>query len=176
MDVPLWLIGLVDPVSREFERESRQFHLRRGRGHRFRVRSRAPRAAVVHGPGVSGGSRPATPEEVAAGRARHDAHRRERDRVRADVLTRYADELAAGARDLLATGAATLPFPTMTLEARLRRFWRGDRLLSIRAVPVEPGGPHGSSLSRYPRHDRPGEVDRLVDDLALSLSSQLASS
>ncbi|GII25792.1 hypothetical protein [Planosporangium mesophilum] len=139
-----WLVELYDPAAR---------YLRR---HGGRLRSRPRRratdpgaaafgSAVVFGPGVPGGARPATPEEMSDLSGRAGRHR---DRHRAAVEAarrRWGDRALACARELLEHGSTVLPVDNATVRGRLVRLWRGDSVLELRAS--RDSGTTGSSTT-----------------------------
>jgi hypothetical protein len=115
---------------------------------------------AVFGPGVPGGSRQATPEELDAMAldARPGVEQYERDLE--DAARRWAPELRAAADRLVEDGRARLQLGGIDVDARVVRFWRGDSLLEIRHR--RPGG-EGESRTRIPRQPPP---ELLADYLA----------
>jgi hypothetical protein len=114
---------------------------------------------VVFGPGVPGGSRDATAEELAALAETAARRRTEVAVAMADVERRWAPQLRRAAQELLDTGAARMVLGDRTVDARVLRFWRGDHLLHT-ATRGPAGG--GESLSRISRDPRRGGADVLV--------------
>jgi hypothetical protein len=123
------------------------------------------------GPGVPGGSRQATPDELSAMRA--DAHIRQADfeTALAQVHAEHDERLRAVARELLSHGRARLVLPAATLEAQLLSFWRGSRILRIDQAAVNGAGSTASSVIRFPRHDRPDSAEVVAEYLAVSITS-----
>jgi hypothetical protein len=163
MGLPGWLIGLIDPASREFERDRRSHGLAPPRGRSFR-------GGAVMGPGIPGGARQATPEELAIMSVKGDRRRRHEEGVLAQVLAENGEQLRSTARELLANGRAGVAIAAVTLDAELLTFWRGDRILRIRRSTSETSA--GSSLVRLPRRDRPDSEATVALYLASSLANQ----
>ena len=119
------------------------------------VRPRGPvfRGGAAFGPGVEGGARRATDEELEDLRGRHEVDEAEDQRrdssgdLDPEALRRAIQELAARAETTLRVGATTL-------TARLVTFWHGDAILEIRLTGA---GIEGSTLARVSR-------ERRVDD------------
>ena len=59
---------------------------------------------------------------------------------------------------------------SVTLDAELLTFWRGDRLLRIERAARDRGSA-GSSLARFPRHDRSDSEEVLAHYLAVSVAN-----
>ena len=143
--LPRLLMRLVDPAGAYLAD-----HAPRRGGPRYRE-------AAVFGPDVPGGSRQATPEEIADFR-RSAAHRH------ADAAPRLPVDPAAlsqAARDLLTQGRATLGTSPRTVHARVVRFWHGDCVLD---VTDETGW--SRSLARIPRNLGPEHEAVLTGYLA----------
>jgi hypothetical protein len=163
MGLPRWLIGLFDPASREFERDHRRH------GHPHPRRGKPFRGGAVMGPGIPGGSRQATVEEMAAMAARADGLHLRRETVLAEVLAEHGEVLRTTARDVLSNGRAQVILGTVTLDAELMSFWRGDRILRIQRTS-RSGTSAGSSLARFPRQDRADSEEIIADYLASCLA------
>jgi hypothetical protein len=158
------MIGLLDPASREFERARR----RHGRPHP--QRGRTFRGGAVMGPGIPGGSRQATSQELAAMSAQVGRRRGRYETVLTQVLAEHGEQLRRTAREVLANGRTRMPFPAVTLDAELLNFWHGDRVLRIERTTRD--GARGSSLARFPRHDRPDSEEIIAHYLAASLANE----
>ena len=141
---PRPLMRIVDPANVYFDERS----LRRHPGPRYR-------GGAVFGPGVPGGSRQATDEEIAQWR------RQPREKTESPLVA-AADgrAIAQAVRDLIATGAAAITRGPFVLQARVVRFWRGDAVLEVDYA----GG--GRSLTRIPRTLGPEHADMLSDYLS----------
>ena len=115
---------------------------------------------AVFGPGVPGGSRQATEEELAAMAvdARPDVDEYEHELQ--EAVRRWAPELRQAAERLLTEGSAVVHLGGTAVEARIVRFWRGDSLLE---TAHRGAGGEGESRTRIPRRPPP---DLLVDYLA----------
>ncbi len=141
---PRPLMRIIDPANVYFDDRSPH-------------RQPAPiyRGGVVFGPGVPGGSRQATDEEIAQWR------RQPREEAETPPVT-AADrrEIAQAVRDLIATGAAAITLGRFVLQARVVRFWRGDAVLEV----DHAGG--GRALTRIPRTLGPEHADMLTGYLA----------
>jgi len=130
-------LSIVDPASAYMEAQGP----RRRRGPMFR-------GGAGYGPGVEGGARQATPEELSQMRARHevdepqDEPRHASDDIDPDALRRLV-------RDLIRQQETEWRSGSTMLTARLVTFWRGDAVLDIRVT-----GPSmvTTGLSRVPRH------------------------
>jgi hypothetical protein len=142
-----FVVRLIDPASASFDRQ----------------RPRSPgspvyRGAVVFGPGVPGGSRPATDDELAEVRASAAGHRADHEAAVDDARRRWAPDLQRAADELLAHGTARLRLGDRTIDARLVRFWHGDDVLHL----ITEG--RGESIGRLSRKQRSADV--LVEHLA----------
>jgi hypothetical protein len=115
-------------------------------------RRRGPvfRGAAVFGPGVEGGARQATPEELEEIRARHELGKAEDERrhTSGDI---DPDALHDAVRDLVRHRETTLRRGSTKLTARLVTFWHGDAILDIRVAGPGPGASHLSRVSRQRR-------------------------
>jgi len=153
--LPRLLRWLVDPASVYFaDHAPRRGRLRRG-GPRYRE-------AAVFGPDVPGGSRQATPEEIADLRRRASQERADADAALRPPVDPAA--LSQAARDLLTQGWATLGTSPHLRHARVVRFWHGDSVLD---VTDETG--RSRSLARIPRKLGPEHEAVLTDYLATHL-------
>lgn len=137
MQLPAILVRLIDPANGYFEKQRPRRHDRP-----------VYRGGAIFGPGVPGGSRQATHEEVEAMRSRS---RDWPDRQRPELTAAQQDEVAAAIRSLRMTGHADLGSGADRVEARIIKFWHGDSILAVMRDS-------GSSLTRIPR--RPGAHDR----------------
>jgi hypothetical protein len=148
MQLPWPVLWLIDPAGAYWARRTPRFD-----GPTFV-------GGAVFGPGVPGGSRQATDEELAAmsSDARDDVDRYERDVAAA--ARRWEPELRRAADRLLSDGTTRLRLDGTDVDARIVRFWRGDSLLEVRYRL--PDG-EGESRTRIPRRPEP---DLLVDYLA----------
>ena len=159
LHLPQRLIGLFDPATAEFERERRHREGRRP----FRRRRRPFRGGAVFGPGVPGGARQATPDELAGMRAAAEGRRQEHHEVLARCRRTHATAFQDAAASLRDRGEARLQLDGVELEARLLQFWRGSRVLRIEAHRVGGDADRSSAMVRMPRHDSP-DVDGLIVD------------
>lgn len=140
--LPRVVLRVVDPAGAYLEPQ---------RPRRFR--EPVYRGGVVFGPGVPGGSRQATPEEIEE--MRLGAEEAERERLRAAPPVDRA-EVARAVADLLATGEAVLGEGPRTVHARVVRFWRGSSILEL---SNDSGTGWSSSRTPIPRdlgHDEDG--------------------
>jgi hypothetical protein len=147
MRLPRLLFALIDPASAAMHSPNRRSHRPVYRG------------GAVFGPGVPGGSRQASKEEIAAFRQRARQRHPAEGMPAGSHPDRRAAELAA--RELISTGAATLHGTTGTLRAQVVRFWHGDSILHISAQdrPSE-------SMTRIPRR-LGAEHEQLITDYLL---------
>lgn len=145
---------VIDPAQVYFD----EHRLDRGPGHQP-----VHRGAAAFGPGVPGGSRPATDAERAALAEEAARHRTDHEADLADVVQRRGPELHRAADELLATGATELVLGDRTVHARLVRFWRGDSVLE---TTTEAPQVSGRSLTRISRDPRRGGRDVLAAYLA----------
>jgi hypothetical protein len=123
------------------------------------------------GPGIPGGSRQATTEELAAMLARADGLRRHHQTVFAEVLTEHGELLRTAARNVLSNGLAQVILESVNMDADLLNFWRGDRVLRIRSSSRARASA-SSSLARFPRRDRPDSEGIISRYLASSLANE----
>lgn len=122
------------------------------------------------GPGIPGGSRQATPEELAAMSDQARPLREHYETVLAQVLAEHGEQLHSTARELLVNGRARATVAAVTLDAVLLSFWRGDRILRIEQTTLDRASA-GSSLTRFPRRDRPDSEEIIAHHLASSLAN-----
>lgn len=125
-------------------------------------RSAVPRQAVVFGPGVPGGSRDATADELAAMAEESVGHRADHEAALAEAKRRWAPELRRAADELRDRGTMQLVLGDRRVDARLIRFWHGDHLLQTATRGPDGGGESLSCISRDPRRG----VGVLVEYLA----------
>jgi hypothetical protein len=145
VQLPWFLIRLIDPAQGYFDQQ----HGRR------RSRELVHREAVVFGPGVPGGSRAPTADELAAMRQDAARHRAVHEAAVDEAGQRWAAELQQAADELLDKKATQLHLGERTIDARIVSFWRGDDVLHITA-----SGPNenGESISRISRRQRTADV------------------
>jgi hypothetical protein len=124
------------------------------------------------GPGISGGSRQATSEELATMSEQVGRVRERYEAILTRVLAEHGEQLGPTAREVLANGRARMLFAAVTLDAELLNFWRGDRVLRIERTT--PDGAGGCSLARFPRRDRPDSEEIIAHYLASSLANERA--
>jgi hypothetical protein len=149
--LPWPLLWLVDPAGAYWARRTPE------------PDGPAYRGGAVFGPGVPGGSRQATDEEL--GTMALWAPPLEDDEASlADVQHRWSPELRQAADRLLAVGTVTFQLDAHAVRARIVRFWRSDSLLE-----TETRSAHGEGASRTRIPRRP-EPDLLVDYLARAAS------
>jgi hypothetical protein len=145
---------LVDPANIYFEDQAP----RRG--------GPVYRGAAIFGPGVPGGSRQATPEEIEELRE-HAA--RLRDSREADPVPSVDSEMLARAvDDLIRVGQTTFGQPPHVARARVVTFWRGDSVLEITGgagrtvsrarIPRNLGREHDDLLTTYLARHVGGDV------------------
>jgi hypothetical protein len=145
--LPRFLIRVIDPASAYFDRQ-----------HGRQSRPPVYREAVVFGPGVPGGSRPATDDELAGMRQEAARHRADHEAAVAEARVRWAPELQRAADELLAKGTTRLHLGDRTVDARIVRFWHGDDVLHL----ITEG--RGESIGRISRNQRSADV--LLDHLS----------
>ena len=90
--------------------------------------------------------------------------------ILAQVLAEHGEQLRSTARDLLINGRAGVTLGAVTLDAELLSFWHGDRLVRIERTTHDRSSA-GSSLTRFPRHDRSDSEEIIVTHLASSLAN-----
>jgi hypothetical protein len=112
------------------------------------------RGAVRYGP--NGGS-PLPPAEPNASHTRA-----------AGILHEHGTVIDVAARTLARTGRAKITLEIGWLDARVRRFWRGDSILEIRYRSATRA--IGTSIIGLPGHRAP-EPDLLADHLTSSLAN-----
>lgn len=86
----------------------------------------------MFGPGVPGGSRQMTEEELVPLRSRSAERRAARQDAVARVQERFGDVLLVKAAELASLGVVTIATTAGRVEARIVRFWRGDSVLDIK--------------------------------------------
>ena len=150
MQLPRFLIRLFDPAQGYFDQQ-----------HPRPPRAPVHREAVVFGPGVPGGSRAPTADELADMRRTAAGHRADHEAAVAAARERWAVQLRQAADELLEGGATRLRLGDRTIDARIVSFWRGDDVLHI----TETGPNEGAeSISRISRRQRTADV--LLDHLS----------
>ena len=122
------------------------------------------------GPGIPGGSRQAAPAELAELSAEAPTRREHFETVLTQVRSDHDEQLRSAARELRSRGRARVILASVTLDAELLTFWRGDRLLRIERAARDRGSA-GSSLARFPRHDRSDSEEVLAHYLAVSVAN-----
>lgn len=120
------------------------------------------------GPDIPGGSRQATPEELATMSAQTGRIRARYETILAQVLAEHGEQLRSTAQEVLAHGRVRAVIAAVTIDAELLNFWRGDRILRIERT-TRDRALAGSSLTRFPRHDRPDSEEIIAHYLASSL-------
>ena len=108
-----------------------------------RYRDPIYQGGAIFGPGVPGGSRQATQEELDAMRQSADVQARVQHAPLADVPL-----VTAAAHKLNTIGEAQLKVADVTLSARLVRFWRGDAVLEIDCLEIDCTGTQTGSRTR----------------------------
>ncbi len=132
MELLRWLVKVIDPVTAYMQGTAP-----RRTGPMFR-------GGAVFGPGVPGGARQATPEELDQMRAEATAAgRREPPRETARDV-----DLTNAAEQLLDHGRTTIRIVEGELTANIVTFWHGDSILHI---SVHANDRDYSSYSRIPR-------------------------
>ena len=137
VQLPAVLVRVIDPANGYFEKRRSP---RRG--------GPIYRGGAVFGPGVPGGSRQATDDEIAEMQRRANA---EPKRSRRELPPLERDGLTAAVTSLLDTGSAAIGEGPERCKAKIVRFWHGDSILEV-------SHRSGSSLTRIPR--RPTSQDR----------------
>lgn len=133
MELPRWIVKVIDPVTAYMQGTTP-----RRTGPMFR-------GGAVVGPGVPGGARQATPEELDQMRAEATAAgRREPPRETARDV-----DLTNAAEQLLDQGRTTIRIVEGELTANIVTFWHGDSILHI---SVHANDRDYSSNARIPRH------------------------
>jgi hypothetical protein len=132
-------LRIVDPASAYMQSQ--------GPG---RPRGPVLRRAALFGPGVEGGARQATAEELEEIRARHEVGKVEDERrhTSGDI---DPDALQDAVRELIRHRETTLRRGSTKLSARLVTFWHGDAILDIRVAGPSLGASHLSRVSRQRR-------------------------
>lgn len=135
VQLPRWMVKVIDPVTGYMQDRSP-----RPRGPMFR-------GGAVFGPGVPGGARQATAEELEEMRAEsEEVHRRTEARRRPHVDPTVT---ATAGQQLIDQGLTSIRWGGRELSAQIRTFWHGDSLLEISVHGPERDS---SSRSRIPRH------------------------
>lgn len=145
MRLPRLLFALIDPAGAAMHAPNP------------RNRRRVYRGGAIWGPGVPGGSRQATQEELVALRQRAEQRLREDGTPSGAHPDQHAAELAA--RELISTGAATLHGTKGTVRAHVIGYWHGDSILHISAqdrrsqskarIPRRLGPEHEELITAY---------------------------
>ncbi len=151
MHLPRWMVKVIDPVTGYMQDRTRR------RGAMFR-------GGAVFGPGVPGGARQATAEELAEMRAEAEAVRRRteaRQRPQVDPAV-----TATAGQQLIDEGMTSIRWGGRELSAQIRTFWHGDSLLEISVHGPERDS---SSSGRIPRHLTGQHLSMLAAYLAHAL-------
>ncbi len=152
VQLPRWIVKVIDPVTGYMQDRSP-----RPRGPMFR-------GGAVYGPGVPGGARQATDEELEEMRAESEAaHRRAAARQWPPVDPTVT---ATAGQQLIDQGSASIRRGGRELSAQIRTFWHGDSLLDISVHGPERDS---SSRSRIPRHLTDQHLSMLAAYLAHAL-------
>lgn len=133
VQLPRWMVKVIDPVT----------------GYMQDARPSGPmfHGGAIFGPGVPGGARQATPEELDEMRAEAEAvHRRTEARQRRHVDPAVT---ATAGQALIDQGRTSIRWGEQELSAQIRTFWHGDSLLT---VSVHGPDRDSSSTTRIPRH------------------------
>jgi len=154
MQLPRWMVKVIDPPT----------------GY---MQDRCPRAAgpifrggAIFGPGVDGGARQATPEELEQMRAHAETRRRDaRPSRRAEVDPAV---VRAAGNDLIEQGTTTVRADGREMTAHIVTFWHGDSLLEI---AVHGSGRDRSSTTRIPRKLTPPDLPMLTAYLTDALQA-----
>jgi len=144
---PRPLMRIIDPANVYFDDRSPHRH-----------KGPIYRGGAVFGPGVPGGSRQTTDDEIAQSRRQTREKADPRPVTAADRLA-----IARAAQDLIDTGTAAITDGSCMLRARVVRFWRGDAVLEVEHA----GG--GRTLTRIPRTLGPEHADMLIGYLSRHL-------
>jgi len=134
MQLPRPLVKVIDPATAYMQAPSP------------RPSGPAFRGGAIFGPGVPGGARQATFQELEEMRAHTEAARYEdasRERPSVDPAV-----TSAAARQLIDRGRTTLPSGDRELTAHVVTFWHGESVLQI---AVDGPGIGSSSMSRVSR-------------------------
>jgi hypothetical protein len=134
MQLPRLLVKVIDPAGVYMQSRSP-----RGPGPIFRE-------GAVLGPGVPGGARQATSQELVEMRAQAEAARREFEGVSRRPVDQSITSHAA--HELIERGTTTMHVGDHELTANVVRFWRGESVLEI---TVAGAGAQSSSMSKVSR-------------------------
>lgn len=149
MQLPAVLVRVIDPATGYFEKRRPR---RRGQA--------VYRGGAVFGPGVPGGSRQATDEEIEALRRRTSELQ---ERPRRELTAAQRDDVAAAVGSLLQTGRAAIGAGPGHCEAKIVRFWHGDSILEV----SHTSGSSGTRISRRASsQDLFSELAHLVTELS----------
>ncbi len=124
------------------------------------------RGGAIFGPGVDGGARQATPEELERMRAEADARRgdaRPSRRAEVDPIV-----VRAAGNDLIEQGTTTVRADGREMTAHIVTFWHGDSLLEI---VVHSSGRDQSSTTRISRKLTPSDLPMLTAYLTDALQA-----
>ena len=134
MQLPRLLVKVIDPAGVYMQ------------GHRPRRPGSVFRGGAVFGPGVPGGARQATSQELVEMRAQAETARREFEGVSRRPVDPSITSHAV--RELIEGGTTTMHVGDRELTAHVVRFWRGDSVLETR---VAGAGAQTSSMSKVSR-------------------------
>lgn len=154
MQLPRWLVKVIDPPTGYMQDRSP-----RPAGPVFR-------GGAIFGPGVDGGARQATPEELEQMRAEAETRRLEaRPSRRAEVDPAV---VRAAGNELIEQGTTTVRADDLEMTAHIVTFWHGDSLLEI---AVHGSGRDRSSTTRIPRKLTPPDLPMLTSYLTDALQA-----
>ncbi len=156
MQLPRWLVKVIDPPTGYMQDRSP----RPAGGPVFR-------GGAIFGPGVEGGARQATPEELRRMRAEAETSRgAARPSRHAEV---DPDVVRAAGNDIIEQGTTTVRADGREMTARIVTFWHGDSLL---VIVVHGPGRDQSSTTRIPRKLTPSDLPMLVAYLTDALQAR----
>jgi hypothetical protein len=134
MQLPRLLVKVIDPAGVYMQDSSP------------RLPGSIFRGGAVFGPGVPGGARQATCQELVEMRAQAEAARREFEGVSRRPVDPSITSHAA--HELIERGTTTMHVGNRELTAHVVRFWRGESVLGI---TVAGAGAQSSSMSKVSR-------------------------
>lgn len=134
MQLPRLLVKVIDPAGVYMQGRSPRWP-----GPIFR-------GGAVYGPGVPGGARQATSQELVEMRAQAETGRREFDGVSRRPVN--PSITAHAAHELIECGTTMMHVGDHELTAHVVRFWRGESVLEI---TVAGAGAQSSSMSKVSR-------------------------
>jgi hypothetical protein len=142
------LVGIFDPAGR--------YMFKHGLPHPPRQRGKRFVGGAAFGPGVPGGARQATAEQLASLPERVRQSRARYHIALEAARSRWSEQAMACAGELLATGTAVLSVDGGEVRGQLIRFWRGDSVLALTAVLAPTASGHdavdlGRAMARLSR-------------------------